>query len=173
MTPNSTTTHLPNHDETIFDNLPPAPPLFSPRGLLLAATVAQVLLACPSSDSELDPPLSVSNLHALTLALHDSIDHSTISGPLLPRHSCMLDDIPTAHSRVKLSEVSDNWCRLTTRISTKLDLMRVRIKLGIPDVFRTSRRDRFDGDEALAILLSRISYPGRLFDLSEKWGRNK
>lgn len=49
----------------------------------------------------------------------------------------------------------------------------VRVALGIPETFHTSERDRFTGDESLAILLSRLAYPCRLFDLQSKWGRSE
>lgn len=64
---------------------------------------------------------------------------------------------------------------LTKEISfeTRADLTRVRVCLGVPDPFITSKREHFTGDEALAILLSRLAYPCRLFDLKSKWGRSE
>ncbi|KAF8594251.1 hypothetical protein BDV93DRAFT_481969 [Ceratobasidium sp. AG-I] len=68
--------------------------------------------------------------------------------------------------------MSDEWCYLATRIETKADLTRVRTQLEIPDPFLTSHREHFTGDEALAVLLSHLSYPARLSDLADKWGRS-
>ncbi|KDN35135.1 hypothetical protein RSAG8_11823, partial [Rhizoctonia solani AG-8 WAC10335] len=170
MRPDDSATEPHKDENDMLTNSPPVLPVFNPHGLLLAATVVNMIL--DYAPGQLEPPLVVSNTHALATSLRDSIDRSTISGPLLPRHSHSLDDLPRSICRVKISEMPDTWCRRTTRIDTKTDLTRVRKKLGIPDVFRTSQRDRFDVDEALAILLSRITYPSRLFDLSTKWGRD-
>jgi hypothetical protein len=61
---------------------------------------------------------------------------------------------------------------LISSFDTKSDLTRVCVALGVPATFFTSRHERFTGDEALAILLSRLAYPCCLFDLHLRWGRS-
>ncbi|EUC67529.1 DDE family endonuclease [Rhizoctonia solani AG-3 Rhs1AP] len=158
--------------ENILAELPPAPAVFAPESLLVAAEVVSSLIE--SEPASLDFSLDKSTSDVVLQALEQSIPLNDLSGPLIPRHSHLnINRVPLQERRVDFTEMSDTWCRLVTRFDTKSDLTKVRIALGVPETFSTSRRERFTGNEALAVLLSRLAYPCRLSDLQLRWGRSE
>lgn len=101
-------------EDHILSNLPPAPPIFAPRGLALAAQIVGALAT--NAPHALQPILVTSTTVALAEALHDSAHAHDASGPLLPRHSQSNNRIPGHHyHHVNLDEMGDDWCRLATR----------------------------------------------------------
>ncbi|KAG8700150.1 hypothetical protein FRC08_004872 [Ceratobasidium sp. 394] len=143
--------------DDILDNLSVPPPVFAPPGIAIAAQLVQVL--SNRAPGLLAPPLASSTAESLAISIHKSAHKSDSSGPSLPRHLGYVRRSSTRRRRVMLEEMNDEWCRSTTRFETKADLSQVRIQLGIPSNFVTSQHERFTGDEALAILLSRLVYP--------------
>ncbi|KAG8697917.1 hypothetical protein FRC09_007560 [Ceratobasidium sp. 395] len=59
--------------------------------------------------------------------------------------------------------------KMVSELFTKDDIYRLVDALKIPDPFRTSRNRRFSAFDALVILLSRLTYPCRLVDLSTRF----
>ncbi|CAE6518118.1 unnamed protein product [Rhizoctonia solani] len=139
--------------ENILAELPPPPAVFAPKSLLVAAEIVSSLVE--SEPASLDFSLNKSTSDVVLQALEQSIPLNDLSGPLIPRHSHLnINRVPLQEQRIDFTEMSDTWCQLVTRFDTKSDLTKVRIALGVPKTFLTSRRERFTGDEALAVLLS-------------------
>ena len=99
--------------DRLLDRLPIPPPVFAPRGLVLAAQLVDTLST--HAPGLVSHPLTISRTESLAIALHKSAHQNNPSGPLLPRHSEQDKQHGSAKRRVQLEEMSDEWCHLTTR----------------------------------------------------------
>lgn len=99
--------------DALFDSLPTPPPVFAPRGILTAARIAEMFaLHAPSVFvPSITTPTTVSIARALNIAAHQN----SPLGPLLPRHSLSISQLPAKSKRVALHEMDDDWCMLATR----------------------------------------------------------
>ncbi len=71
-----------------------------------------------------------------------------------------------------LDSKTDYWIRERLRFS-RLDIDRVRVLLGIPDIVFTKNRDRCPGLWAFCMLLYKLSWPRQMCDLRDLFGGTK
>ncbi|KAG8723652.1 hypothetical protein FRC09_002314 [Ceratobasidium sp. 395] len=156
--------------DAILSSLPPPPPILAPRGIRLAA---QLRVSCAGAASLCTKERSIWAVNATTFAASEVIWIES-EKPAIPRGNerqmvPYQHKVAVAPGFTSLMYTDSDWFRF----ETKADLTRVRTLLGIPNDFITTERDRFTGDEALAVLLSRFAYPARLSTLADKWGRSE
>ena len=75
----------------------------------------------------------------------------------------------TAMPRFNLSVQTDAWCTAELRMSSG-NVKILREHMGIPRDFRTANRDKSSGDDALCMLLFRLSRPRKCKHLREIFG---
>jgi hypothetical protein len=97
----------------LLHNLPSAPSIFVPHGLLVAAEMVHLLTEIEPTNLML--PLHMSIPDSLACALEKSIPLKSFSSPLVPQHLHSIDKVPMQERRVVLADTSDSWCRLVTR----------------------------------------------------------
>ena len=74
--------------------------------------------------------------------------------------------------RLNLAELTEADCLLRFRFGAS-SIISISDMLGIPSVVITKHRYRVLGYEALAMILRRFSFPGRLYELTQEFGRSR
>ena len=75
------------------------------------------------------------------------------------------------HKRRTFASFSSDWIYTNTRFHSSSDLLRLYKALQIPDKIVLPNRSVVSGEEALLVTLYRLSFPRRLSDFEETFGR--
>ena len=84
---------------------------------------------------------------------------------------CFGSDVPSFEKGFDLDTYTEEQSKASFRFY-KDDIRNLCVELGIPRAFRARNGTVLSGEEGLCVLLKRLSYPNRLGDLSEIFGRS-
>ena len=84
---------------------------------------------------------------------------------------CSGSDVPSFEKGFDLDTYTEEQSKASFRFY-KDDIRNLCVELGIPREFRARNGTALSGEEGLCVLLKRLSYPKRLGDLSEIYGRS-
>ena len=84
---------------------------------------------------------------------------------------CSGSDVPSFEKGFDLDTYTEEQSKASFRFY-KDDIRNLCVELGIPREFRARNGTALSGEEGLCVLLKRLSYPNRLGDLSEIFGRS-
>ena len=84
---------------------------------------------------------------------------------------CSGSDLPSFEKGFDLDTYTEEQSKASFRFY-KDDIRNLCVELGIPKEFRARNGTALSGEEGLCVLLRRLSYPNRLGDLSEFFGRS-